>query len=99
MCLGLPMTVLDDGPFRAGCARGGEVRVVDMMLVGAQPPGTRVLVHIDRAVRVLDPEEADAIDRALDGLAAAIDGKAFDHWFADLLDREPTLPDHLRTGG
>lgn len=96
MCLGVPMTVLDDGAFTALCGRGDERRRVSMMLVGAQAPGTRVLVHIDSAVRVLDPAEAEAIDRALDGLAAALDGRAFDHLFADLIDREPELPAHLK---
>jgi len=96
MCLGVPMTVLDDGPFTALCGRGAERRAVSMLLVGAQAPGTRVLVHVDTAVRVLDPEEADAIERALEGLAAAMDGAAFDHLFADLVGREPQLPEHLR---
>lgn len=97
MCLGVPMTVIDDGPFTALCGRGEERRPVSMLLVGSQPPGTRVLVHIDTAVRVLDAEEAEAIDRALEGLSAALDGRAFDHLFADLIDREPQLPDHLKT--
>jgi hydrogenase expression/formation protein HypC len=66
------------------------------MLIGPQPAGTRVLVHIDTAVRVLDSAEAEAIDRALEGLAAAIDGRAFEHLFQDLIDREPELPEHLR---
>lgn len=96
MCLGVPMTVLDGDAFTAACARGETVRRVSMMLVGAQVPGTSVLVHVDSAVRVLDPAEAEAIDRALDGLAAALDGRAFDHLFADLVDREPELPAHLR---
>jgi hydrogenase expression/formation protein HypC len=97
MCLGVPMTVLDDGAFTALCGRGEEVRRVSMLLVGAQPLGTKVLVHIDSAVRVLDADEAEAIDRALEGLAAAMDGRAFDHLFADLIDREPELPEHLRS--
>jgi hydrogenase expression/formation protein HypC len=66
------------------------------MLIGPQPAGTRVLVHIDSAVRVLDDDEAEAIDRALEGLAAAMNGEAFEHLFQDLIDREPTLPAHLR---
>jgi hydrogenase expression/formation protein HypC len=97
MCLGVPMTVTEDAPLSALCRRGDEMRRVSMMLVGPQPPGTRVLVHIDTAVRVLDEAEAEAIDRALEGLAAALDGRAFDHLFADLVGREPQLPDHLKT--
>jgi hydrogenase expression/formation protein HypC len=96
MCLGIPMTVTESGDFSALCTRGDETRRVSMMLVGFQPTGTRVLVHIDTAVRVLDAEEADQIDRALQGLAAAMNGQAFDHLFQDLIDREPELPAHLR---
>ena len=96
MCLGVPMTVIEGDGFTALCARGEETRRVAMVLVGAQPAGTRILVHIDSAVRVLAPEEADAIERALEGLAAAVEGRDFDHRFADLIVREPTLPDHLR---
>jgi hydrogenase expression/formation protein HypC len=67
-----------------------------MLLVGAQPVGTVVLVHIDSAVRVLDEAEAKLIDDALEGLEAAMDGRDFDHLFADLVDREPQLPEFLR---
>ena len=96
MCLGLPMTVIDGDDFSALCEWHGEQRRVSTLLVGQQPVGVRLLVHIDSAVRVLDDEEAEAIDRALNGLAAAAEGQAFEHLFADLIDREPELPEHLR---
>ncbi len=96
MCLGLPMTVVDGGDFSAVCERRGERRRVSTLLIGRQAAGARLLVHLDSAVRVLDVEEAEAIDRALDGLAAASAGQAFEHLFADLIDREPQLPAHLR---
>lgn len=97
MCLGIPMTVVDGDDFSALCARDGEERRVSMLLVGAQPAGTRVLVHIDAAVRVLDEAEAETIDRALAGVAAALAGESFEHFFADLAEREPTLPEGLDT--
>lgn len=96
MCLGLPMTVLDEGAEAALCARGDEIRRVSMMLVGPQSSGTQVLVHVDTAVRVLECDEAQAINDALEGLAAAMQGAAFEHFFRDLIDREPELPAHLR---
>jgi hydrogenase expression/formation protein HypC len=96
MCLGVPMTVAEDSPFSALCRRGAEARQVSMLLVGAQPPGTRVLVHIDTAVRVLDADEAEAIERALAGLSAALAGRDAAPFFADLIGREPELPPHLR---
>ena len=64
MCLGIPMTLLADGDMTAECGRGAETRTVSLLLIGPLPAGTRVLVHIDTAVRVLDAEEAEAIDRA-----------------------------------
>ena len=96
MCIGLPMTILDGDDNWATCQRGGRCQQVSMMLIGPQVPGTKVLVHLDSAIRVLDAHEAQLIDDALDGLAAAAEGRAFEHLFADLIDREPQLPDHLR---
>jgi hydrogenase expression/formation protein HypC len=89
------MTVLSGDAAQAICARKGETAVVSMLLVGAQPPGARVLVHLGAAMRVLDPAEAAAIDAALDGLEAALNGEGFEHFFADLIDREPQLPAFL----
>lgn len=96
MCLGIPMTIVEGDEIAALCSRGSERRLVSMLLVGSQTPGTQVLVHIDRAVRVLDEAEAEAIGRAIDGLEAALNGEAFEHLFTDLIDREPQLPEHLR---
>jgi hydrogenase expression/formation protein HypC len=96
MCLGFPMTVLSGDDSQALCERKGETQPVSMLLVGPQTPGTRVLVHLGTAMRVLDAEEAQSIDDALDGLAAALNGGSFEHYFADLIDREPQLPEFLR---
>jgi hydrogenase expression/formation protein HypC len=95
MCLGIPMTVVEGDDMQALVERRGETRRISMMLVGEQPVGSIVLVHIDSAVRVLDAAEAKLIDDGLDGVAAALEGKPFDHLFADLVDREPQLPDFL----
>ena len=67
-----------------------------MMLVGAQPPGTFVLTHLNSAIRVLEADDARLIDDALDALALAAEGGDVDHLFADLVGREPELPAHLR---
>ena len=58
--------------------REDETRRVSMMLLGAQPVGTLVLVHIDTAIRVLDALEAKQIDDALKGLEAAMRGENFE---------------------
>jgi hydrogenase expression/formation protein HypC len=96
MCLGIPMTILEGDDMSAWCERGGERRLVSLLLIGPQPVGTKVLVHIDSAVRTLDEEEAGQLDRALDGLAAALRGEDFEPAFADLIERGPQLPEHLR---
>lgn len=99
MCLGFPMEVISGDDAQALCARKGERMLVSMMLVGKQPQGARVLVHLGAAVRVLDEAEADMIDAALDGLSAALNGENFEHFFSDLVGREPELPEHLRNSG
>ena len=95
MCLGIPMVVVEGDDMQALAERRGETRRISMLLVGEQPVGTIVLVHIDSAVRVLDAAEAKLIDDGLDGVAAALEGRPFEHLFADLVDREPQLPGHL----
>ncbi|MDQ0354273.1 hydrogenase expression/formation protein HypC [Rhodoplanes tepidamans] len=89
------MRIVAADAFTATCERRGAVEIVSLLLVGPQPVGTPVLVHLGTAVRVLDPDEARRIDDALDGVAAALAGGAFEHLFADLIDREPALPAHL----
>jgi hydrogenase expression/formation protein HypC len=96
MCIGAPMVVVEGDHMSALCRRGEEIRRVSMALVGAQPPGAHVLVHLDSAVRLLEQDEALLIDRALDGLAAAMRGESFEDRFADLIGRTPELPPHLR---
>jgi hydrogenase expression/formation protein HypC len=96
MCLGVPMRILEGDEMSALCARGDEQRRVSMLLIGAQLPETHVLIHIDTAIRVLDVDEARLIEDALKGLEAAMRGENFDALFADLIDREPQLPEHLR---
>ena len=96
MCLGIPMQIVEGDDVTALCARGDESRRVSMLLLGEQPAGSFVLVHIDTAVRVLEPDEAGLIEQALQGLAAALRGENIDAHFADLIDREPQLPEHLR---
>lgn len=95
MCLGLPWRVIEGDDMVALCRRGDHTRRVGMMLVGAQPAGALVLVHLDNAVRVLDAAEAMQIDQAMEGLAAALRGEDFEAHFSDLIGREPELPPNL----
>ena len=92
MCMGTPMTVVDGDEMSALCRRGDETRRISMALVGAQPAGAIVLVHLDTAVRVLEAEEARQIDQALEGLAAALRGEPFEQHFEGLSGGMPVPP-------
>jgi hydrogenase expression/formation protein HypC len=96
MCLGLPMTIVETDGVSALCEFHGEQRRVSMLLLSNPPVGSRVLVYIDTAIRLLDEEEARLIADAILGLGAALNGEDCDRFFADLIDREPQLPEHLR---
>jgi hydrogenase expression/formation protein HypC len=92
------MQVTEPDGERAAWCNGREGRcLVDLSLVGAQPPGTWVLAFAGAAREVLDTQAAAAIDGALDALEAALAGDTagVEAGFADLLAREPTLPPHL----
>jgi hydrogenase expression/formation protein HypC len=97
MCLGIPVQVLECGEHFARClGRHGEIRV-DLSLVGRQAPGTWLLTFLDAGREVIDAERAASIAAALDALEAAQAGETdFSAFFADL-DREPQLPEFLRT--
>ena len=97
MCIGIPMQVLSATEGRAWCEGRGRRQELNVLLVGEQSPGTWVLAFQDSAVRVLTDAEAAQIDAALDALEAALAGaQNFDAFFFDLIDREPTLPEHLQ---
>jgi hydrogenase expression/formation protein HypC len=97
MCLGIPVQIIECGEHFARCTgRNGETRV-DLSLVGPQLPGTWLLTFLDAAREVIDAERAAAIEAALAALEAAQSGATdFSAFFADL-EREPQLPDFLRT--
>ena len=54
MCIGLPMRVIEGDEVAALCERAGALDGVSMMLVGAQAPGSHVLVHLGSAIRMLE---------------------------------------------
>lgn len=98
------MRVVEAYPGHALCERHGasrrEQRLIDMTLVGAQEPGTWVLVFLDAAREVVSAEQAALIGQALDALGlvmAGREGADIDHLFPDLAGREPELPEHLKS--
>ncbi len=97
MCIGLPMQIIESGPHRALCRFDGKGREIDMALVGKQPAGTWVLVFLDAAREVINAQDAARIGDALKALTLVMQGEtSVDHLFADLIGREPELPEHLK---
>lgn len=67
---------------------------------GAVHPGDWLLVFRDEAIRRVTEEEAREVAAALEATAAVMAGDLSDEniraGFADLVDREPPLPEHLK---
>ena len=106
MCLGLPMRIERvEGTFALCVPETGapppaaDAVRVDLALVPEAAAGDHVLVFQGAARRLLEAGEARLIAEALCGVAAIMAGTAdaatIDTAFADLVDREPTLPPHL----
>jgi hydrogenase expression/formation protein HypC len=97
MCIGTPLRVIEaDGSF-AWCAADGLRERLDMRLIGAQPAGNWVLAFHGAARQVLTDVEAGHARAARRALAAVLAGTGgVDDFFADLVGREPALPEHLR---
>jgi len=97
MCLGIPMQVIDVSGLTARCLGQGGEQTVDLSLVGAVAPGTWLMVFLGSAREVMSEEDAKRSADALQALEMAMRGETdFDHLFADLIDREPSLPDFLK---
>jgi hydrogenase expression/formation protein HypC len=97
MCIGIPMQVIAAGEGIVECEGRGRRERLNFMLLGEQPVGTWVLAFQGSALRTMTAEEAAHTDRALDALdAALIGGGDLDHFFADLTNRAPELPAHLK---
>ena len=91
------MQVIDCHGYVALCHGRGGQRRIDLALVGEQAPGAWLLCFIDAAREVIDAESAARIDAALDGLEAVMAGETdISAHFADLFERPPELPPHLR---
>lgn len=96
MCFGVPMQIESVDGLNAVCTGHGRRETVTLSLIGPAEPGSFVLVYLGSATQHLSAEEADQISGAISAVDAAARGEAFEHLIADLIDREPELPDHLR---
>ena len=98
MCLGIPMRVVEARENSAICEGRNGRQVINTMLLGEVEVGQWLMTFLDSGREVIDAERAALVNAALDGLQAVSDGGEvnLDHFFADLVNREPTLPDFLR---
>jgi hydrogenase expression/formation protein HypC len=90
------MQIIESGECYALCEGMGARRRVDMRLVGPQAAGTWLLVFRDAAREVMDALRAREVESALGALDLALRGEDPAAGFADLIDREPQLPPHLK---
>lgn len=100
MCIGIPMQVIQHNEGQALCRPrdSDTVEQIDMLLVGEVAVGSWVMVFLGAAREVLDEITAHQISDALQALNMAMQGDAqVDHLFADLIDREPQLPEFLQS--
>ncbi len=97
MCIGMPMQVVAVEEHHAWCEADGQRERLDMTLVGTQAVGTWVLAFNGSARLVMGDEEAAQARAGRSALAAVLNGGTdVDAFFADLVQRTPELPEHLK---
>jgi hydrogenase expression/formation protein HypC len=98
MCLGIPMLVIEAHENSALCEGRNGRQVINTMLLGQVEVGQWLMTFLDAGREVIDTERAALVNAALDGLQAVSEGGEvdLDLFFADLVNREPTLPEFLR---
>ncbi|OIQ96297.1 HupF/HypC family protein [mine drainage metagenome] len=98
MCLGIPMQVIEVHETYALCEGRNGRQVINTMLVDRVEVGQWLMTFLDAGREVIDAERAALVNAALDGLQAVSEGGEvdLDVFFADLVNREPTLPEFLR---
>lgn len=98
MCMGIPYEVIKSGFPVARAKSTLDECDIDMSLVGEVPVGSHVLTFLGAAREVISADTANQIADALEALRLVMSGDGnIDHLFADLANREPQLPEHLRT--
>lgn len=92
------MQIIETADGRALCQdHAGNAQWVDTLLVGDLPVNTWLLIFLGGAREVLSAEKARQISDALQAVNLAMQGEVqVDHLFADLVDREPELPEFLQ---
>ena len=101
MCLALPMQVVRMEGTTAVCESRNGIERVDTMLTGALEPGQWILGFLGAAREIIDAARAAEVGNAIDGLQAILNAPGnvddlINSHFADLVGREPQLPEFLR---
>jgi hydrogenase assembly chaperone HypC/HupF len=101
MCLAVPMQVIGMEGRTALCQGRDGVLRIDTLLTGPLRPGQWILSFLGAAREVIDAERAAQVTEALTALQSIMDGDAgvealIRSGFADLVGREPQLPEFLR---
>ncbi|MDQ7074179.1 MAG: HypC/HybG/HupF family hydrogenase formation chaperone [Gammaproteobacteria bacterium] len=97
MCIGLPMQVQELHEFYADCDDNGAPLSVDIRLIERPKIGDWLLVFLGSAREILTESNALKMRDAVAAISHIMSGESnVDHLFADLIDREPQLPDHLK---
>ncbi len=105
MCLAIPMQVIrmeaNAGATTALCQGRNGVERIDTLITGALQPGQWILSFLGAAREVIDAERAAQVGDALTALESILHGAGsvetlIHAGFADLIDREPQLPEFLR---
>lgn len=98
MCLGIPMQVIEVHETYALCEGRNGQQVINTMLLDRVEVGQWLMTFLDAGREVIDAERAALVNAALDGLHAVSEGGEvdLDVFFADLVNREPQLPEFLR---
>jgi hydrogenase expression/formation protein HypC len=101
MCIGTPLQVQSVPSWGIALCKPTNAdeapqRVETSLLEHPPRPGDWMLVHANIAIRMLETGEAQQIGDALLAVSRAAAGEPFEYLLADLIDREPQLPEHLR---
>lgn len=105
MCLALPMQVIrmegTEGGTSALCRGRNGIERMDTMLTGPLEAGQWVLCFLGAVREVIDAGRAAQVEDALVALESILHGDGSNEaliqaGFADLIDREPQLPEFLR---
>ena len=98
MCLGIPMQVIEVHESSALCEGRNGQQLINTMLLQKVEVGQWLMTFLDAGRDVIDAEQAALANAALDALQALAEGSEvdMDRYFADLVNREPTLPEFMR---